>query len=85
MGEGNKQPELAVSMVAGLTWKSQHNYTCNSVAHSHHNLPDGNIQKSGKKNYQMGKKQLSASLPSLPKWENAAPERLIFAQNYAII
>ena len=27
-------------MGAGLTWKSQHNYTCNSVAHSHHNLPD---------------------------------------------
>ena len=26
-------------MGAGLTWKSQHNYTCNSVAHSHHNLP----------------------------------------------
>ena len=28
-----------MSMGAGLTWKSQHNYTCNSVAHSHHNLP----------------------------------------------
>ena len=26
-------------MGTGLTWKSQHNYTCNSVAHSHHNLP----------------------------------------------
>ena len=26
-------------MGAGLTWKSQHNYTCNSVAPSHHNLP----------------------------------------------
>ena len=26
-------------MGAGLTWKSQHNYTCNSVAPSHQNLP----------------------------------------------
>ena len=26
-------------MGAGLTWKSKHNYTCNSVAPSHHNLP----------------------------------------------
>ena len=30
---------VKVSMGTGLTWKSQHNYTCNSVAHSHHNLP----------------------------------------------
>ena len=33
-------------MGAGLTWKSQHNYTCNSVAHSHQNLPVSTLVRS---------------------------------------
>ena len=32
-------------MGAGLTWKSQHNYTCNSVAHSHQNLPGKGLSR----------------------------------------
>ena len=37
---------VKVSMGAGPLCKSQHNYTCNSVAHSHQSLPDLTLQKS---------------------------------------
>ena len=41
-------------MGAGLTWKSQHYYTCSSVAHSHHNFPCHLIFQQGAEELYLG-------------------------------